>query len=109
MADTQKIVKALSPAQRYHVERGCISGDFTMATVNALKRKGLFELVISNPYDPEVEQQPRPPKGTRQALSNIEARLTALFGPAASLKIERRDQRHTTSLRYPCERLMREA
>lgn len=49
MADTQKIVKALSPAQRYHVERGCISGDFTMATVNALKRKGLFELVISSP------------------------------------------------------------
>lgn len=49
MADTQKIAKALSSAQRYHVERGCISGDFTMATVNALKRKGLFELVISSP------------------------------------------------------------
>lgn len=49
MADTQKIAKALSPAQRHHVERGCISGDFTMATVNALKRKGLFELVISSP------------------------------------------------------------
>ncbi|MDQ7913824.1 sensor histidine kinase [Pseudomonas sp. 102515] len=80
-----------------------------LVTIFATYRDGVFELVISNPYDPEVEQQPRPPKGTRQALSNIEARLTALFGPAASLKIERRDQRHTTSLRYPCERLMREA
>ena len=48
MADVQKIIKGLTTPQRYHVERGCISGDFTMATVNALKRKGLFELVISS-------------------------------------------------------------
>lgn len=43
------LIEKLSPAQRYHVERGCISGDFTMNTVNALKRKGLFHLVISSP------------------------------------------------------------
>ncbi len=49
MADVQNIIKDLTKPQRYHVERGCISGDFTMATVNALKRKGLFELVISSP------------------------------------------------------------
>lgn len=48
MVDIQKIAKALSPAQRYHVERGCISGDFTMETVKALKRRGLFELVINS-------------------------------------------------------------
>lgn len=49
MGAVQKIAKALSPVQAEIVRRGCFSGDFTMATVNALKRKGLFELVISSP------------------------------------------------------------
>jgi uncharacterized protein YjhX (UPF0386 family) len=38
-----------SPLQRQLVRDGCIHGDFTMATVRALKRKGLFHLVISSP------------------------------------------------------------
>lgn len=45
----EKIIKSLSPIQAEVVRRGCFSGDFTMATVRALKRKGLFELVISSP------------------------------------------------------------
>lgn len=45
----QQIAKGLSKAQRYHVERGCISGDFTLATVSALKRKGLMHLCIDSP------------------------------------------------------------
>ena len=49
MTDVHKIARALSPIQAEIVRRGCFSGDFTMATVNALKRKGLFELVISSP------------------------------------------------------------
>ena len=48
-AEFQSLIRGLTKAQRYHVKRGCISGDFTMNTVNALKRKGLFHLVISSP------------------------------------------------------------
>lgn len=40
---------SLTKAQRYHVLNGCISGDFSMSTVSALRRKGLFELVIDSP------------------------------------------------------------
>ena len=49
MSGVQKVVKSLSPIQAEIVKRGCFSGDFTMATVRALKRKGLFHLVISSP------------------------------------------------------------
>lgn len=49
MTSVGRIVKALSPLQAEIVRRGCVSGDFTMATVRALKRKGLFELVIDSP------------------------------------------------------------
>ncbi|SEP61831.1 MULTISPECIES: sensor histidine kinase [Pseudomonas] len=84
------------------IEGGCV-------VVEATYVAGIFELSMSNPFDEQAEQHPRPPKGTKQALTNIESRLTALFGPGASLKIERRDQRHITCLRYPCERLTQEA
>lgn len=39
----------LTPKQRQMVAAGCIHGDFTMATVRALKRKGLFSLHITSP------------------------------------------------------------
>lgn len=70
-------------------------------------RNGVFSLCVSNPYDEASDGQPS--RGTHQALGNIEARLTALFGAAATLSAERRDGRHFTCLRYPCERLSQEA
>lgn len=67
---------------------------------------GIFRLEVSNPCpEPEVA---RPSTGTRQALLNIEGRLTALFGAQASLSVERREGRHYTCLRYPCARQLRE-
>lgn len=45
----ERLATRLTPNQRYHVERGCISGDFTMATVESLRRKGLMELVVDSP------------------------------------------------------------
>jgi len=68
---------------------------------------GVFHLEVSNPYD-ETAQAP-PSRGTRQGLRNIDARLTALFGSAASLSVERREGRHYTCLRYPCARQKQEA
>jgi hypothetical protein len=49
---TETVARAaysLSRAQRYIVGRGCFSGDFTMAAVRALKRKGLFYHHITSP------------------------------------------------------------
>lgn len=75
--------------------------------VEADYERGVFILRVSNPYDEVVLRQN--PGGTQQALANIGARLTALFGPLASLSVERRDGRHFTCLRYPCARLTQEA
>jgi len=68
---------------------------------------GEFILCVSNPYDEVANRQTS--NGTQQALVNIGARITALFGPHASLSVERRDGRHYTCLRYPCARLTQEA
>ena len=62
---------------------------------------------MSNPCD--VDEVPTNSRGTRLALGNIEARLAALFGPAARLSQERRDGRHFACLRYPCARPLQEA
>ncbi|UUY09685.1 sensor histidine kinase [Pseudomonas sp. J452] len=78
-----------------------------LVRVEAQYEDGVFQLCVSNPYDEGVEQQPS--RGTHQALVNIDARLAALFGPRASLSVDRRDGRHFTCLRYPCERLTQEA
>ncbi|KAF1054543.1 MAG: Sensor histidine kinase YpdA [Stenotrophomonas maltophilia] len=78
-----------------------------LVKVEADYREGVFELRVSNPYDESTQSLPT--KGTKQALQNVAARLTALFGPKASLSVERRDGRHYTCLRYPCARLMQEA
>jgi two-component system sensor histidine kinase AlgZ len=77
-----------------------------LVQVQASYQGGLFELSVSNPYQVDPE---RSTGGTRQALVNIDARLTALFGPRASLSVDRRDGRHYTCLRYPCARLTQEA
>jgi two-component system sensor histidine kinase AlgZ len=75
--------------------------------VEADYEQGVFVLRVSNPYDEMAGQQIS--NGTQQALANIGARITALFGPHASLSVERRDGRHFTCLRYPCARLTQEA
>ncbi|MGY4491759.1 sensor histidine kinase [Pseudomonas sp. TE3610] len=75
--------------------------------VEADYKGGEFILCVSNPYD-EVAQR-KVSGGTHQALSNIGARLAALFGPRASLSVDRRDGRHFTCLRYPCARLTQES
>lgn len=43
------LVRSLTPAQRMYVRDASIHGDCNMVTVRALKRKGLFHLVISSP------------------------------------------------------------
>lgn len=75
--------------------------------VEADYERGEFVLCVSNPYDEVATRQTS--NGTQQALVNIGARITALFGPHASLSVERRDGRHFTCLRYPCARLTQEA
>ena len=75
--------------------------------VEANYERGVFILRVSNPYDEVALRQTS--SGTQQALANIGARITALFGPLASLSVERRDGRHFTCLRYPCARLTQEA
>ncbi|AMB84194.1 alginate O-acetyltransferase [Pseudomonas agarici] len=75
--------------------------------VEASYKEGEFILCISNPYDDAARQQVS--SGTQLALVNIGARLTALFGPRASLTMDRRDGRHFTCLRYPCTRLTQES
>lgn len=48
-SEVRKVVASLTRAQRQYVKDGCIHGDCTMTTVRALKRKGLFYLVITSP------------------------------------------------------------
>lgn len=76
-------------------------------SIEASYDRGVFVLSVTNPYDEAASA--RVSGGTKQALANIEARLGALFGPGASLTVERRDGRHSTCLRYPCARLTQES
>ncbi|GIZ10864.1 sensor histidine kinase [Pseudomonas sp. NCCP-436] len=78
-----------------------------LVRIEASYQEGVFSLCVSNPY--EERDEPYRSRGTQQALGNIDARLTALFGPHASLSVERRDGRHYSCLRYPCARLTQEA
>ncbi|WP_308811767.1 sensor histidine kinase [Stutzerimonas azotifigens] len=77
-----------------------------LVCVEAHYRDGEFFLRVSNPYDEAAQVQPS--RGTNQGLHNIDARLAALFGPRASLSVERRNGRHYTCLRYPCARQKQE-
>lgn len=81
--------------------------DGGVVRVEADYEGGEFILCVSNPYDEVARRQTS--SGTQQALVNIGARITALFGPHASLSVERRDGRHFTCLRYPCARLTQES
>ncbi|WP_213878319.1 sensor histidine kinase [Pseudomonas sp. dw_358] len=78
-----------------------------VVSVQASYTGGEFILCISNPYDEALST--RASGGTQQALANIGARLAALFGPRATLSVDRRDGRHFTCLRYPCARLTQES
>ena len=78
-----------------------------LVSIEAEYTDGLFRLCVSSPYDPSAEAPPS--RGTQQGLANIDARLAALFGPSASLSVERRDGRHFTCLRYACARPTQEA
>lgn len=49
LAGAKMIARGLTTTQRKFLASGVIHGDFTMATVRTLKRKGLFELVIDSP------------------------------------------------------------
>ena len=80
--------------------------DGGLVEVRAEYADGHFHLCVSNPL---ATREAAESGGTRLALGNIEARLTALFGPDASLSIERRDGRHFTCLRYACARPKQEA
>lgn len=48
-AEPSAVWRSLTRAQRMYVRDGSIHGDCTMATVRALRSKGLFELVIDSP------------------------------------------------------------
>lgn len=80
--------------------------DGGLVCIEASWRDGRFRLVVSNPLP---AQETAVSGGTRQGLNNVKARLAALFGPDASLSVERRHGRHFTCLRYPCFSLTQEA
>jgi len=80
--------------------------DGGLVRIEASWRDGRFRLVVSNPLP---AQETAVSGGTRQGLNNVKARLAALFGPDASLSVERRHGRHFTCLRYPCFSLTQEA
>ena len=80
------------------IEGGCIE-------VQASYRDQCLELCIINPCEDEAAV---PSQGTQQALTNINARLTALFGTEAGLTVERRSGSYVARLRYSCTRLMQE-
>lgn len=93
------------------VENALIHGvapriDGGLVRIEASCRDGRFEMQVSNPLPESGSPVSR---GTQQGLANIEARLAALFGPDASLSVERRHGRHFTCLRYPCFSLTQEA
>ncbi|MBD0684052.1 hypothetical protein CGA22_05915 [Pseudomonas sp. PSB18] len=62
---------------------------------------------MNNPYGNAVRQ--RASSIGRQALVKIGNRLAALFGPRASLSVDRGDGCHFPCLRYPCARLTQES
>ena len=77
---------------------GCIE-------IDAHYQNGCFELCVTNPVD---TQKPVLSQGTQQALSNINARLTALFGTDAGLTVEQSSGFYFARLRYSCTRLMQD-
>lgn len=48
-ARVRAAIRGLTPVQKRHVMNGTFSGDFTMATVRVLNRKGLFYHKTTSP------------------------------------------------------------
>jgi len=73
--------------------------DGGLVQVEASWQKGEFCLCVSNP----CSEQNAVSAGSGQALRNIESRLHALFGAAASLSAQRQGESYRVCLRYPCQ------
>ena len=63
---------------------------------------GLVQIRIVNPL-PEPTQRNVRKEGNRMAIANITSRLNALYGPAALLKAEARDDAFVAEVTYPFE------
>jgi len=73
------------------IDGGCVR-------VEASVHGGEFCLCVTNPCNEQVQAS----GGSGQALRNIESRLLALFGSAASLTAQREGESYRVCLRYPC-------
>jgi hypothetical protein len=82
------------------------SAHFSMLQLT-IERRGVFILCISKPYGDASPT--RAWAVSHPADENLAAGLAALFGPRASLSVDRGDGRHFTCLRYPCARLTQES
>src|SRR5471030_1191459 len=71
------------------------------------KKRGVFILCIGKHYGDASRTQAR--AAQCPADENLAAGLAALFGPRASLSVDRGDGCHFTCLRYPCARLTQES
>jgi len=78
--------------------------DGGLVRVEASFHGGEFCLCVSNP----CSEQTQTSIGSGQALRNIESRLLALFGAAASLTAQREGERYRVCLRYPFSLLPRQ-
>lgn len=68
-----------------------------LITIRAGLKQASFTLRLENP----LPQQPGPHRGAGTALENIRLRLTALFGPAASLTTRTKSGVFITEIQYP--------
>ncbi|CAI8939583.1 hypothetical protein EMIT0P12_50303 [Pseudomonas sp. IT-P12] len=71
------------------------------------KKRGVFILRISKPCGDAPPM--RAWAANCPADENLAVGLAALFGPRASLSVDRGDGRHFTCLRYPFARLTQES
>ncbi|MBT4160482.1 MAG: histidine kinase [Gammaproteobacteria bacterium] len=69
-----------------------------LVTVGLKSRGDLVEITITNPVS---DKEQRHERGNRMALENIRNRMSAVYGPDASLTTEQTDQHFVTRLLYP--------
>lgn len=72
-----------------------------LVTVKIDLKDDLVSIVIENPVGPEASGHDR---GNRMALDNIRNRMTAIYGPEASLNTSKTESLFVTRLIYPCFR-----
>ncbi|XOZ32285.1 sensor histidine kinase [Halomonadaceae bacterium KBTZ08] len=72
----------------------------TIRVESELTRRWLY-ILIHNPLASDLAGQNQ---GQRMALENIQARLSAVYGDAAALKVSRRESQFTVTLRLPGNR-----